>query len=126
MRISDWSSDVCSSDLAGAVHPHLAADEAAAGVGLQPDRPGDIGAQIVAVDDARIFGIDEDIEPEAGLGRQFDQGIADDRALVRSDAGEARDDEAIGRAHVRTPVTNTKLVHRLLIEKKQVQMYRTR
>src|SRR3546814_2136413 len=44
MRISDWSSDVCSSDLVVAKGTHLARPELAHSVhvevaGLQPDRP---------------------------------------------------------------------------------------
>src|SRR3546814_6726891 len=54
MRISDWSSDVCSSDLVEAVTAEVA---------------GDVGARLRAMALRACFGVDdEDIDLRAGLG----------------------------------------------------------
>src|SRR3546814_4779656 len=82
MRISDWSSDVCSSDLKEiVVHPPVRARAGRAGKGL-------ILRNLIGMMDFTMV-----------------------------DA--ARE---IGRAHVRTPVTNAHLVCRLLLEKKKTQL----
>src|SRR3546814_2177991 len=77
MRISDWSSDVCSSDLAGG------AEAVAAGQVDQRQRPtiGEAGMASLAFDgDARIVG---DLLPRAGQrveqARFAGVGIADER-----------------------------------------------
>src|SRR3546814_6516792 len=120
MRISDWSSDVCSSDLLLAEPEHDA--------GLGEDR------RIAALDAfeqpqrgvvARA-GANRRIEPRHGfevvvidVGPRIDD--RRDRAfgLVAEIRRQDLDRRQIGRAHVRTPVTNAQLVCRLLLEKKK-------
>src|SRR3546814_10776841 len=88
MRISDWSSDVCSSDLAG--------------------RPGGRRAR-----HQRPRG------PDQRRSRRADPV---GQCLGCVDRGNHRGQELyqeIGRAHVRTPVTNAHLVCSLLLEKKK-------
>src|SRR3546814_7243709 len=114
MRISDWSSDVCSSDLLHVTVARLDAD--------QRQQPGADGAEGVAVDG------------DAGGGDALDEG---EHWLVGTGNGGwswswswslgsiafvpsfPRKREQIGRAHVCTPVTNAQLVCRLLLEKKK-------
>src|SRR3546814_1265768 len=105
MRISDWSSDVCSSDLvlhdvaaAGVRGGALTAHARIEGLGFaaQGDAPGISGLSGV---------LDGDAE---GLSFKFDP-----QATLRFDWPSE-----IGRAHVCTPVTNAQLVCRLLLEKK--------
>src|SRR3546814_7192901 len=107
MRISDWSSDVCSSDLL----------RVAALLGQQPQaavvwHP----AEVIEgpVDPARIA------EPVSGAQRFVGRIEADDPTVLVVDRTQ-RDRGAIakiGREHVCTPVTNAHLVCRLLLEKK--------
>src|SRR3546814_6783715 len=90
MRISDWSSDVCSSDLC-LVSAALPRRER----------------------QTRLY---RDVLEAAGdrpvVFRTLD--IGGDKALPY-----LREADEIGRAHVRTPVTNAHLVCRLLLEKKK-------
>src|SRR3546814_6011256 len=103
MRISDWSSDVCSSDLDAGNH------------GFLFDRPSVIGFQYVRNGRPEFFAEFYNSAtfylshiktegrgggwPDCTGGWEFD-GVNE-----------------IGRAHVRTPVTNAHLVCRLLLEK---------
>src|SRR3546814_4287358 len=101
MRISDWSSDVCSSDLVvGAVDLDRA--DVAAGVFQLATlhQPGWV--EVVAPRHER---------PAADAGADAVDGL---RRLRRGKQIVSQ----IGRAHVRTPVTNAHLVCRLLLEKK--------
>src|SRR3546814_10357012 len=111
MRISDWSSDVCSSDLHGplAGHTMVRAENrrfpgcfsGAAGEAVDLDR-GDPALHM---------------EQAHRRWRRVEPG-----GLHRLGAGQ-RDElvDEIGRAHVCTPVTNAHLVCRLLLEKKNIR-----
>src|SRR3546814_3301410 len=129
MRISDWSSDVCSSDL---FHPVIAArtgDEDALVVeGAVP--PGLIVHWLPPPTDKskkkRPKGDDVDdaiATTVAQIVRMLEHGKLRDpsSAQVGGDGMRpvgASDIAEIGRAHVGTPVTNAHLVCRLLLEKK--------
>src|SRR3546814_10817168 len=117
MRISDWSSDVCSSDLPGVltyrdlddvdamliaakacgnavvIGGGLLGLEAAAGLAEQ-------GMQVTVVHLMPTL-MERQLDPAAGY-------------LLKR-AVEQRGIKEIGRAHVRTPVTNAHLVFRLLL-----------
>src|SRR3546814_5662553 len=89
MRISDWSSDVCSSDLPG--------------LGARHRQPAHVVGPFAA--DRAIEVIERAV-------------VIDDRRLVRVFlVDRSRRADKIGRAHVCTPVTNAQLVCRLLLEK---------
>src|SRR3546814_8260370 len=111
MRISDWSSDVCSSDLAGDPHEDM-------GVGL--------GEML----DRQLLGMLEIHRRVMPLGRSRDVMVLRRRATAKMPGNVDRDNAKffvgerrkgqvkIGRAHVCTPVTNAHLVLCLLLEKK--------
>src|SRR3546814_5490717 len=106
MRISDWSSDVCSSDLFGLARrfaPRHKPDRSGEGVALMDGPATDRG-------EARLF---------AGIE------LGGTKCICTLAAGpdDVRDQQTIamiGRAHVCTPVTNAHLVCRLLVEKKKL------
>src|SRR3546814_1455693 len=104
MRISDWSSDVCSSD--------LAARRAFPGIALG----GGMFSYFTELNRKR---------PPVGLLDFVSHATcpivhaADDRSVIQT--LEAIPHIEIGRAHVCTPVTNAHLVCRLLLEKKKKQ-----
>src|SRR3546814_8272389 len=100
MRISDWSSDVCSSDLVD-VHQ----DRGHRRIAQQ---------QLEAVRDLRAGRFRAHVHEVGRLAALLLQQV--DRG--ERQAGAIHHDE-IGRAHVRTPVTNAHLVCRLLLEKKK-------
>src|SRR3546814_1168856 len=118
MRISDWSSDVCSSDLAD-----LLADAG--------DATYDILAEKGHLDDIAVDAVQQELR-RAGERRKV-AGISHFqrlRTLVHAPVGDDHDTEVteivaemeidreqIGRAHVCTPVTNAPLVCRLMLEK---------
>src|SRR3546814_7093691 len=120
MRISDWSSDVCSSDLAGDEIAHRLAPRF--GVRRRGERVG----EDVGQDDARRRAIVEDLARPRH--RRFRFGKARHVLRVASEQHghrvarpdgiallvmiEARRHE-IGRGHVLTPLTNVHLVCRL-------------
>src|SRR3546814_3395156 len=116
MRISDWSSDVCSSDLGGG--------EQGIGHGFDADIAGIMrrGNNLrVAPEDMapwQRFG-GEDVERGAGklAGLQRREQIGLDQMLATADMHEIA--AQIGRAHVCTAVTNAPLVCRLLLEKRK-------
>src|SRR3546814_1910179 len=123
MRISDWSSDVCSSDL----------PEAATALrrrGHQHARSGAVPCLGARVDDRAHGRVPEDGRIQAAFGQS---GVAAERDPIAV-AERARGDldhhicgpgiaqvHQIGRAHVWTPVTNAHLVRRLLLEKKHTR-----
>src|SRR3546814_5292552 len=99
MRISDWSSDVCSSDLHGIGIHGLYSDNFYLGPQLLPISS-DTGNQATTTDRDKN-GVDGP--------RMLAQNLHAHRALPG--------DYEIGRAHVWTPVTSAHLVCRLLLEK---------
>src|SRR3546814_6035424 len=115
MRISDWSSDVCSSDLAAISGlddqrlPHRIGE-----IGDEADAPRRIAAQAHLARQARKA--PEHLTEHAPAVR-----LAHDKVGARLDRfGE------IGRAHVCTTVTNAHLVCRLLLVTKQKARPNTR
>src|SRR3546814_2101394 len=113
MRISDWSSDVCSSDL---------------GVEDLPLMPGlaEI-ADAATVLDAPQGRIVESYAPGTVAAAEFRSFYAQSLPQLgwtAVDAGQAGPLEfrpqAIGRTHVRTPVTNAEHLSRLLLEIKNI------
>src|SRR3546814_6633211 len=106
MRISDWSSDVCSSDL------HLR-DAAAL---LAADNPA-LEVHAVCADFTKPFRVPR--PQNVPWARRI--GFFPGSTLGNFTHRQARDFLAgaeIGRAHVRTPVTNAHLVCRLLLDNK--------
>src|SRR3546814_10572732 len=113
MRISDWSSDVCSSDLTSAQGSSPSGGETS-----EPLRRAE-------PDDARVER--EHVGAEQGVVA-VGEGVGDgwlvedildielQREIIRRP--RERNREEIGRAHVCTPVTNAPLVCSLLIEQK--------
>src|SRR3546814_6908571 len=95
MRISDWSSDVCSSDLSR--QPLLS---------YAPVQRVAAGEKLLGAHRGEPRGC---AAPVHRLGA---------RARADAPAGDQQTDPEIGRAHVLTPVTNAHLVCRLLLEKK--------
>src|SRR3546814_4001148 len=114
MRISDWSSDVCSSDLAcrcGADWPAqgrwgraIAARSWRGGGSCRAPVAAQRGAQLVEIDRAAM------LDPAGG-------GFDAHRAARHRGVGL----DQIGRAHDCTPVTNAHLGCSLLLEKKQTK-----
>src|SRR3546814_5485402 len=116
MRISDWSSDVCSSDLWLSLDDKLTSDDILVSTLQNPSALGSL----------------EEYGSESGpftVPKRF-RGTA--YILVATDSGNLIDEwpndpvqsnivaheiHAIGRAHVSTPVTNAHLVCRLLLDK---------
>src|SRR3546814_10180240 len=101
MRISDWSSDVCSSDLAAGAADHVAQVE----VDDRPGAPAGGGVGKTAVDGADRLVVDDGERVDGDAGG--DRGVADGGrapAVARMVAGDvddlARGGEEIGRAHV--------------------------
>src|SRR3546814_2216781 len=121
MRISDWSSDVCSSDLLRAGNPVLGA-----GLGLV------IGGAVGNAIDRALYGavvdfIDvhwgtlhwpafniADAAITGGVGLLLLDAFGIGTGARASQGGRTQ----IGRANVRTPVTNAQLVCRLMSAKK--------
>src|SRR3546814_4489814 len=115
MRISDWSSDVCSSDLP---YPDRVADLFLAIAERSSNC--EIVASIAAIGDrlqlSRHFDamILADVEAEY---RRIEAAVADaePQAQIRNLLLGYHERREIGRANVRTPVTNAHLVCRLLL-----------
>src|SRR3546814_5124407 len=128
MRISDWSSDVCSSDLrapGGVAHYMGGAVE-----GTGRLRQG-VGAAIVA-----ILGHVEKADRQQqrhGHQQEYDQAAPrptrqgsrlEGFVLTTFVHSPSPDPRKIGRAHVSTPVTNAHLVCRLLLATKTPHKYK--
>src|SRR3546814_974804 len=115
MRISDWSSDVCSSDLFLAAH--VAADR---------------GLALVAGDDLHLGRLADHAHGRAHrLAREELQEVwhalaADLLVVGEAEMDRCREIVPIGRAHVLTPVTNAHPVCRLLLVKKTTSEHRRR
>src|SRR3546814_1924230 len=112
MRISDWSSDVCSSDLGDSAH-HRAVDRPA----LYPDAADAAGEG--AADPRRRAAEPPRQKGHAHHGRADDPDRADDlRAVVDGPVQSLRLGLPVrSEEHTSTPVTNAHLVCRLLLEK---------
>src|SRR3546814_10864372 len=116
MRISDWSSDVCSSDLCGAPRRGEV-------VGTQPVLPDD---DRISRDRANLLDEPAEMEDDPRIGGQIGgDGRLDGLSLAElvdlNHPGHAGAASQIGRAHDWTPVTHAKRVCRLLLEKKTEQ-----
>src|SRR3546814_8157795 len=112
MRISDWSSDVCSSDLATVVDSEFPSYDG--------DKNGELSqteftAWMTTLKKAEIASTGQalgDQEISAWASTAF--------AMADQDKSKAvSKTEQIGREHVWTPVTNAHFVYRLLLEKKK-------
>src|SRR3546814_3657072 len=112
MRISDWSSDVCSSDLPGFYDGVAETPEALKaqwrGLGLDDTAfLAEIGLSLPAGERGRDL-----------LERIWARPTCDVNGIWGGYTGEgSKTVIQIGRAHVCTPVTNAQLVCRLLLEK---------
>src|SRR3546814_7395169 len=112
MRISDWSSDVCSSDLSGlsfeaCCGPILAGTPALTALALMRSR-------YTAYARGDVAHLARTLAPEHRAG--FD--AADVSAGMQTTQWLGLEIlDKIGRAHVRTPVTNAHLVCSLLLDK---------
>src|SRR3546814_5940519 len=110
MRISDWSSDVCSSDLGQPVGDHAVASKRHSGAKQRLGQPGVVIGQIV-------------LEPVPALAAVLDQKppqiipeLAQDSERNLMVGVRSQQDRKSTRL---TPVTNAQLVCRLLLEKKK-------
>src|SRR3546814_10297887 len=102
MRISDWSSDVCSSDLRAAPAPDRPPDAPPPWSRRRSNR-GPPRRRRSSLEGSRSFFLLKCVQPGCDVGHL----VVDETAIQ------------IGRAHVRTPVTNEHIVCRLLLVKKQ-------
>src|SRR3546814_6417555 len=110
MLISDWSSDVCSPDLScAAAHGHA---------GVSCHRSTDPAAVFAAIghDPGAALGLSDDLSLRL-LGAAIRAARAGRLASIK----RRHFRHEIGRAHVRTPVTNAQLICRPLLEKKKTQ-----
>src|SRR3546814_5605344 len=110
MRISDWSSDVCSSDLTPTGVENIV------GTSYGDWLYGSAGAN-------KLYGEDGNDRLVGGAGNDMlDGGTGDDVAYYSGLKDDYRIDiaegTAIGRVHALTPVTNAPLVFPLLLDKK--------
>src|SRR3546814_1889397 len=130
MRISDWSSDVCSSDLIRYLfrnRPEVntlmaeveGIDQDARQVILNNGMRQTYDTLVLATGATHAyFGHDEWGAFAPGLKTLEDATTIRGRILAAFEEAERTSDpQQIGRAHVRTPVTNAHLVCRLLLEK---------
>src|SRR3546814_5898640 len=113
MRISDWSSDVCSSDL-------LAVADLAASGRAQEGRLADgVGREIIVQQEAfpvLAFQRVDDLLVMARAEGGDDQRLRLAAGEHRRAVGPAENADQIGRANVRTPVTHAHTARRLLLE----------
>src|SRR3546814_963144 len=111
MRISDWSSDVCSSDLP---------DQGGRGPFLQPvppypgTDPLELPRHALEIIDRRSH----PLPPSEALAGVLLDPLYQPGQLLRDPIGPGLPHRLdIGRAHLCTPATNTTLVHRILLAK---------
>src|SRR3546814_3098558 len=127
MRISDWSSDVCSSDLeftrttARAIEAVGGAAQGKAIIILNPAEPPMIMRDTVftlseGADEATIRASVEAMVAEV---QKYVPGYRLKQEVQFERFGDNNKLNKIGRAHVGTPVTNAHLVCRLLLEKQK-------
>src|SRR3546814_10550496 len=118
MRISDWSSDVCSSDLVVIADATTPVEFAAIDVVLQAEHGPDGLAWLVTWDEAVADAVAEAVAenvPRSPRRQHLEATLAAGGYAVVCDGTEQALE--IGRAHVRTPVTNAHCVCRTLLEK---------
>src|SRR3546814_3945901 len=116
MRISDWSSDVCSSDLRHPAQPGRRGLKT--GVMSKPIRIGQIVPSSNVTMETEIPALlraREQVAPERFTFHSSRMRMK----KVTADELAAMDRDQIGRAHVRTPLTNANPVCRLLLEIKK-------
>src|SRR3546814_3384148 len=118
MRISDWSSDVCSSDLSFA-QSLLQSRHGVLNLHKVPaTHIGDFGIDYYCLADLVIYqcyAVEEPIDIAIRADRQKSKITTELKKLI---AGASEVSKLqIGRAHVCTPVTNAHLVCRLLLDK---------
>src|SRR3546814_6410175 len=115
MRINDWSSDVCSSDLVVGAAGAVVADVAQI-IRIVRIRPLAIEQLLAAIIEAAEIGIVAllvDVADAAGEAKAILAGISALRNAALDAAGEPLELAIeIGRAHVGTPVTNAKSDYR--------------
>src|SRR3546814_8560060 len=137
MRISDWSSDVCSSDLVLALHtdtprPHVHLTVQAEGLDRNRFNPRPVQLNRFRerfARELRARGVAAEATPRRARG----QGIAGSsmalvklRSRLRTEGSrQITHSDQIGRAHVCTPVTNAHLVCCLLLSKKKKTIINT-
>src|SRR3546814_7012977 len=113
MRISDWSSDVCSSDLARSSAIKLAASSSDRSSG--PTREVAGSGYCASACSSSVGGSSSGAWAFSKLERATAESVREsDTAAIRA----STDFPQIGRAHVRTPATNAHLVGGLRLEKK--------
>src|SRR3546814_8149942 len=121
MRISDWSSDVCSSDLIQARRHELSTwfNQAASATSWTD---GPIAAPTSYTEYAGCYNAAADqwtaSDPANVCPAGFEPQWGDLAMAGAYNATRNENKSQIGRAHVRTPVTNAHIVCRLLLEKK--------
>src|SRR3546814_6933756 len=111
MRISDWSSDVCSSDLFSVPAIPQQLDAAAA---AEAPAPSSAAKPAADSDDSKIAEI-------VVTAQRREEKLQEVPIAVTAMDAKQIETREIGRAPVWTPVTNSQLVCRLLIEKKKKQ-----
>src|SRR3546814_9107701 len=120
MRISDWSSDVCSSDLLGPSNDPDINHYELTRFGFRIVGPIALKDQIESADWEALAAmpwitpLDTSMAYAAVLGEMFTSRGLTPRSVARFDNASLE----IGRAHVRTPVTNAHIDCRLLHAKK--------
>src|SRR3546814_2232719 len=124
MRISDWSSDVCSSDLAILAKAmseeslkQVAAIISAKKVSLTPEEARELAKRALKFKQER--GRLPSITSPDAWEKRMAEGVA---FLERMKAEAANGSSAIGRAHVRTQVNNAHLVRTPTIEKNKQKL----
>src|SRR3546814_5834442 len=119
MRISDWSSDVCSSDLANAYYDVTGAFQLRGSLNWNRNRFGTFVGQCFSgqTADEGCVAAAQDFTGRAPT--RSPDWAGNIGATYVADLGDQTLTQ-IGRAHVRTPVTNAHLVCRLLLEKKKL------
>src|SRR3546814_7483940 len=102
MRISDWSSDVCSSDLI---------------LALNASNGAVLWQATASLESGSVFGAASPAEGEATIVAGFSSGEV--QAYRYESGRDPWEDAKIGSVNVRTPVTYSFLVWRLVLEKKK-------
>src|SRR3546814_9105723 len=117
MRISDWSSDVCSSDLTGGYVALTKLPD------LNKFLRNAEGKPFGHIFDENVRAYQGSVEVNKGIKDTLENPGAEDFwwlnngvTILAQEASQVGKTIKIGRAHVRTPVTNANIVCRLLLE----------